>query len=41
MLNQLEEAPQLPAGYGTMIIVAMVPPLWRRLMDSRVARRRH
>lgn len=41
VLNHLEEAPQLPAGYGTMIIVAMVPPLWRRLMDSRAARWRY
>lgn len=37
VLNHLEDAPQLPAGYGTMIVVAMVPPLWRRLMDSRAA----
>lgn len=29
-------APQLPFGYTTMLLVAWVPPLWRRLMDSRL-----
>lgn len=36
-LNPAEEAPQLPAGYGTMLILAMCPPLWRKVMDRRVA----
>lgn len=31
------EAPQLPFGYPMMIAAAMIPPLWRRLMDPRVA----
>jgi alkane 1-monooxygenase len=30
------EAPQLPFGYPTMLILAMVPPLWFRVMDPRV-----
>jgi alkane 1-monooxygenase len=30
------DAPQLPTGYSTMILLALVPPLWRRVMDSRV-----
>lgn len=29
-------APQLPAGYATMLMVAMIPPLWFRLMNPRV-----
>lgn len=29
-------APELPAGYGTMVVVALVPPLWRAVMDPRV-----
>ena len=29
-------APQLPAGYATMLLLALVPPLWRRVMDHRV-----
>lgn len=35
-LDPTEAAPRLPAGYGTMILVALVPPLWRRIMDPRV-----
>jgi alkane 1-monooxygenase len=30
-------APQLPAGYGTMFLLALVPPLWFRVMDPRAA----
>ncbi|MBI3215878.1 MAG: alkane 1-monooxygenase [Mycobacterium sp.] len=35
-LRASEEAPQLPCGYGTMLLLALVPPLWRRVMDHRV-----
>ncbi|MBM7414289.1 MULTISPECIES: alkane 1-monooxygenase [Nocardiaceae] len=35
-LRTFEEAPQLPAGYATMVVLAAVPPLWRRVMDPRV-----
>lgn len=35
-LCHAEEAPQLPAGYATMLVVALIPPLWRRVMDRRV-----
>ena len=38
VLAHVEAAPQLPAGYGTMFIAAMLPPLWRRLMNPRVLR---
>ncbi len=31
-----EEAPQLPFGYPLMASVAMIPPLWRRVMNPRV-----
>jgi alkane 1-monooxygenase len=30
------EAPQLPYGYPVMAMLAMVPPLWRRVMNPRV-----
>lgn len=30
------EAPQLPFGYPLMTMIAMVPPLWRRMMNPRV-----
>lgn len=31
-----EDAPQLPYGYPVMTMAAMVPPLWRRVMNPRV-----
>ena len=37
-LRHFEEAPELPSGYGTMIVFALVPPVWRRIMDPRVLR---
>lgn len=36
VLRHLEDSPQLPAGYSTMVLVAVVPPLWRATMDHRV-----
>jgi alkane 1-monooxygenase len=37
VLHTIDAAPQLPAGYPLMILLALVPPLWRRVMDPRVA----
>lgn len=31
-----DEAPQLPYGYPVMTLMALVPPLWRRVMNPRV-----
>ncbi|MEM7640990.1 MAG: alkane 1-monooxygenase [Pseudomonadota bacterium] len=31
-----DEAPQLPAGYPVMTFAAMIPPLWRRMMNPKV-----
>jgi alkane 1-monooxygenase len=31
-----DEAPQLPYGYPLMATIAMVPPLWRRMMNPKV-----
>ena len=28
-------APELPAGYPTMVLLSLVPPLWRKVMDPR------
>ena len=36
VLRHFPEAPQLPAGYAGMITLAVVPPLYRRVMDPRV-----
>ncbi|GGO86085.1 alkane 1-monooxygenase [Nocardioides phosphati] len=35
-LRDFREAPVLPTGYTGMIVVALVPPLFRTLMDKRV-----
>jgi alkane 1-monooxygenase len=35
-LRHVEQAPQLPTGYAGMILTAVIPPLWRRVMDHRV-----
>ncbi len=32
------DAPQLPYGYPVMTMAAMVPPLWRKVMNKRVKR---
>ena len=36
-LRSFDEAPVLPTGYAGMIVLALLPPLWRRVMDPRVA----
>jgi alkane 1-monooxygenase len=35
-LRHVDEAPQLPTGYAGMILLALVPPLWRAVMDPRL-----
>src|SRR5690606_35873821 len=35
-LRSMPQAPQLPAGYAVLIILALFPPLWRRIMDPRL-----
>ncbi len=35
-LRSSEEAPQLPYGYATMVLLAFITPLWRMVMDRRV-----
>ncbi|MEV4641282.1 alkane 1-monooxygenase [Actinoplanes sp. NPDC049548] len=35
-LRSFDVSPQLPAGYATMLLLAFIPPLWRRVMDHRV-----
>ncbi|MFT4761251.1 MAG: alkane 1-monooxygenase [Paraglaciecola sp.] len=35
-LRHFEEAPQLPTGYPGSMLIALVPPLWFKMMNSRV-----
>jgi alkane 1-monooxygenase len=36
ILRHLDESPQLPYGYPTSVLLALVPPLWFRVMDKKV-----
>ncbi|MEU4235863.1 alkane 1-monooxygenase [Actinoplanes sp. NPDC026619] len=36
ILRTFDTSPQLPAGYATMIVLALFPPIWRRIMDPMV-----
>jgi alkane 1-monooxygenase len=36
VLRHFGESPQLPNGYAGMVLLALCPPLWRKVMDNRV-----
>lgn len=36
-LRHLDDSPQMPSGYGAMVLLSFVPPLWFMVMDPRVA----
>lgn len=36
-LRHLDESPQLPYGYPLSILIAMIPPLWFRIMNPRIS----
>lgn len=36
VLDHYNESPQLPAGYPTMILIALIPPLWFHVMNPRL-----
>ncbi|QEY52227.1 alkane 1-monooxygenase [Legionella longbeachae] len=40
ILRHIDSSPQLPSGYLGMMILALFPPLWRRVMDKRVIAKR-
>ena len=35
-LRHFDGLPELPSGYATMIVLAYITPVWRRIMDPRV-----
>ena len=35
-LRSFDGAPNLPSGYASMILLTLVPPLWRKVMDPKV-----
>jgi alkane 1-monooxygenase len=36
ILRHIDNGPQLPSGYLGMLVIALIPPLWRAIMDKRV-----
>jgi alkane 1-monooxygenase len=36
VLRHHADSPQLPGGYSAMFVLALCPPLWRRVIDPRV-----
>ena len=36
LIRHLPDAPQLPASYAAMILLAWFPPWWFRIMDKKV-----
>ena len=36
ILEHKDEAPQLPVGYPAAMMMALIPPLWYRVMDRRI-----
>lgn len=36
ILRHIDESPQLPFGYPTSIVLALIPPIWFRIMDKRL-----
>ncbi len=39
-LRHFDESPQLPTGYAGMMLLALVPPVWRKVMDPKVRKLR-
>lgn len=35
-LRHFDEAPELPSGYATMLLPALIPAIWFKMMDKRV-----
>lgn len=40
VLESIEESPQLPYGYTTSMVIALLPPIWFSLMNRRLASQR-
>ena len=36
VLRHYDDSPQLPGGYATMYVLALIPPLWKKVMNPRV-----
>ena len=36
VLRHFDESPQMPQGYPAMMLMAMIPPLWFKVMDKKL-----
>ncbi|TVP60583.1 MAG: alkane 1-monooxygenase [Halomonadaceae bacterium] len=36
VLRHYDDSPQLPGGYASMYVLALIPPLWKKVMNPRV-----
>ncbi|MCK0536954.1 alkane 1-monooxygenase [Alcanivorax quisquiliarum] len=36
VLRHYDESPQLPGGYASMYVLALIPPLWKKIINPRV-----
>ena len=36
ILNSYPESPQMPTGYPGMMLLALIPPLWKKIMNSKL-----
>jgi alkane 1-monooxygenase len=36
ILDSFEESPMLPYGYSICLILCMIPPIWRRVIDPQL-----
>jgi len=34
----IKQSPQLPFGYPTSMVIALIPPLWFKIMNKRIPR---
>lgn len=39
ILESIEESPQLPYGYTTSMLIALIPPVWFKMMNKRIPKR--
>jgi alkane 1-monooxygenase len=40
LLRHFDEAPQLPTGYAGMVLIALIPPLFKRIINPRIPTKR-
>ena len=36
MLSRHDDSPEMPTGYSGMIVLALLPPLWFRIMNKKI-----